>query len=194
MCKSKVSPLSTIVEIGLGLLFVIAYLKIGISLPLLGMLVALTLLTGIVVYDLAHSMIPPVMLVPFVIVSGIFACMTISQTELLLQTIGIALGIAGFIAGIHVFSRGRAMGFADIPLAFGLSLLAGPMTFSGLIFSFWIGSVIGIYILAKTPPGSRMGIEVPFAPFLAAGFLLAYFTSWDAFTLVGNILGGYAGI
>ena len=29
-----------------------------------------------------------------------------------------------------------------------------------------------------------MGIEVPFAPFLAAGFLLAYFTQWNILTLL----------
>jgi len=43
--------------------------------------------------------------------------------------------------------------------------------------------VVGIVLLARAPRGARMGIEVPFAPFLAAGFLLAYFTQWDPFAL-----------
>jgi prepilin signal peptidase PulO-like enzyme (type II secretory pathway) len=32
-----------------------------------------------------------------------------------------------------------------------------------------------------------MGVEVPFAPFLAAGFLLAYFTAWNPFTLIATL-------
>jgi prepilin signal peptidase PulO-like enzyme (type II secretory pathway) len=35
--------------------------------------------------------------------------------------------------------------------------------------------------LVGRPKGHRMGIEVPFVPFLAVGFLLAYFTQWTPF-------------
>jgi prepilin signal peptidase PulO-like enzyme (type II secretory pathway) len=76
------------------------------------------------------------------------------------------------------------MGLADSPLSFGLSLLVGPVALTGFVFSFWIGAVVGIVLLLQRPVGSRMGVEVPFAPFLAAGFLLAYFTQWNLFTLI----------
>ncbi len=79
------------------------------------------------------------------------------------------------------------MGFADAPLTFGLSLLVGPAAVPGLVFSFWIGAVIGIFVLAQRPRGSRMRVEVPFAPFLAAGFLLAYFTQWTPFIFVAGL-------
>ena len=80
------------------------------------------------------------------------------------------------------------MGFADAPFALGLALLTGTGAFPGFIFSFWIGAVVGIVLLAKRPRGSRMGVEVPFAPFLATGFLLAYFTQWNPFTLIGMLV------
>jgi prepilin signal peptidase PulO-like enzyme (type II secretory pathway) len=73
------------------------------------------------------------------------------------------------------------MGLGDTPVALGLSLLVGMNSVSGLLFSFWIGAVIGIGILARYPKGHRMGIEVPFVPFLAAGYLLAFFTQWNPF-------------
>ena len=92
------------------------------------------------------------------------------------------------LALIHFFSRGRAMGLADAPLAFGLSLLVGQSALAGFIFSFWIGAVIGIALLAGRPSGSRMGVEVPFAPFLAAGFILAYFTQWNPFVFIADLL------
>ena len=76
------------------------------------------------------------------------------------------------------------MGLADAPLVFGLALLVGPAALPGFIFSFWIGALLGIIILARRPRGSRMGVEVPFAPFLAAGFLIAYFTQWNPFLFV----------
>ena len=100
----------------------------------------------------------------------------------------IALLIAMSLALIHFFSRGRAMGLADAPLAFGLALLAGPAALSGFIFSFWVGALVGIALLLRRPAGSRMGVEVPFAPFLAAGFLLAYFTQWNPLAFVAASL------
>ena len=81
------------------------------------------------------------------------------------------------------------MGLADTPLVFGLALLVGSAALSGFVFSFWIGAVIGILILLRRPAGTRMGVEVPFAPFLAAGFLLAYFTQWNPFTFIASLPG-----
>jgi len=83
--------------------------------------------------------------------------------------------------GEHAPVAEGTLGLADTPLSFGLALLVGSSSFSGLVFSFWVGAVIGIFILARRPRGSRMGIEVPFAPFLATGFLLAYITQWNPF-------------
>lgn len=103
------------------------------------------------------------------------------------DTIPVAVLVAFFLALIHFLSRGRAMGLADAPLAFGLALMSGTAALSGFIFSFWIGAVIGIIMLAQRPQGSRMGVEVPLAPFLAAGFLLAYFTQWNPFTLIAAL-------
>jgi prepilin signal peptidase PulO-like enzyme (type II secretory pathway) len=38
------------------------------------------------------------------------------------------------------------------------------------------------------PKGSRIGVEVPFAPFLAAGFILAYVTQWNPFLFIAASL------
>jgi prepilin signal peptidase PulO-like enzyme (type II secretory pathway) len=76
------------------------------------------------------------------------------------------------------------MGLGDAPVALALALLAGPgLALAGLLFSFWIGALVGIAILVSRPKGHRMGIEVPFVPFLAAGYLLAFFTRWNPLTI-----------
>ncbi|MFZ2501011.1 MAG: prepilin peptidase [Minisyncoccia bacterium] len=181
-CDARISLLAPASEVTLGVLFSLAYLTIGFSASLPLMLFSLSTLLALVLYDLAHQILPSSLLWIFVFVSAVTGFFGAPSLTYFSETLFIAFCIALSLAAIHFFSRGRAMGFADAPLALGLSLLVGPVALTGFVFSFWIGSVIGIVLLLQRPRGSRMGVEVPFAPFLAAGFLLAYFTQWNLFT------------
>ncbi len=180
-CGARLSPIAPLSEFLLGALFVLAYRALGPvpALPL--MLVSLSVLLALVLYDLAHQILPPVLLTVFVVASAVTGYVLAPSPLAFAYTLPMAFVLAGFLALIHFASRGRAMGFADTPFVFGLALLVGPAAFPGFVFSFWIGAVIGIALLLKRPKGSRMGVEVPFAPFLAAGFLLAYVTQWNPF-------------
>ena len=180
-CGASISGLAPFTELLLGALFVLAYLTVGMSLALPSMLISLALLLALVLYDLAHHILPTVLLTPFILMTSATGFLMSPSPAAFLDTLVIALFIALFLLCIHMFSRGRAMGFADAPFAFGLALLVGPAAVPGFIFSFWIGAAIGIGVLLKRPRGSRMGVEVPFAPFLALGFLFAYFTQWNPF-------------
>ncbi len=181
-CGARISFIAPVSEIVLGGLFVCTALKLGLMPALPFALLALSALLALVLYDLAHQILPQVFL-------GVFIGATLAAALLEApsrQALGTSLVVAGSIAlalfALYAASRGRAVGLADAPLALGLALLVGPSALPGFLFSFWIGAVIGIIILARRPAGSRMGIEVPFAPFLAAGFLLAYFfISWNPF-------------
>ncbi|MGD0328479.1 MAG: prepilin peptidase [Minisyncoccia bacterium] len=186
-CGAHLSWHAPLSEFLLGGLFALSYLKLGLSGTLVWMLLSLSVLLALTLYDLAHQILPPVLLAPFVAVSAVTGFLLAPSLSLFLSTLFIAFLIALFLAFIHFFSRGRYMGLADAPFAFGLSLLAGPFAFPGFVFSFWIGAVVGIIILYKRPRGSRMGVEVPFAPFLAAGFLLAYFIQWNPFVFVAAL-------
>lgn len=183
-CGARVSLVAPFTEAFLGGLFVLAYLTLGFTIALPFMCTALALLLALVLYDLAHQILPPPLLYGFVAASLLSGYLSSPSFGAFSHILLVAFLIALSLAAIHVFSRGRAMGFADAPLAFGLSMLVGTAAFPGFIFSFWIGAVIGIALLLRRPRGSRMGVEVPFAPFLAAGFLLAYFTQWNPFTLI----------
>lgn len=187
-CGAHVSAVSPLTEVLLGGLFVLAYLKLGLTFALPLVLASLALLLALVLYDLAHQILPAKLLWLFVAVSAIAAFVGATSRTGFYQTLFVASLIALSLAAIHFFSRGRAMGLADAPLALGLALLTGSAAFSGFIFSFWIGAVVGIVVLLRRPVGSRMGVEVPFAPFLAAGFLLAYFTQWNPWTLLEALL------
>jgi prepilin signal peptidase PulO-like enzyme (type II secretory pathway) len=162
----------------------LSYLKLGLVLALPFALLSFALLFALVLYDFAHQILPTPLLAAFVVSAGFAGWLSAPFPDALYATALVAVVIGGSLALIHVFSRGRAMGLADAPLSFGLSLLTGTAAVPGFLFSFWIGALVGITILLKRAPGSRMGIEVPFAPYLAAGFILAYFTQWNPFPLL----------
>ena len=187
-CGARLSLLSPLTELLLGGLFVLAYLTLGLAPALPLFLSSLSVLLALVLYDLAHQILPYPLLIPFVLTSAATGFLLAPSSFAFYSSLTTALLIAAFLALIHVLSRGRAMGLADAPLALGLALLVGPAALPGFVFSFWIGAVVGITLLAGRPAGSRMGVEVPFAPYLAAGFLLAYFTQWNPFAFAGAIL------
>ncbi|MCX6786931.1 MAG: prepilin peptidase [Candidatus Kaiserbacteria bacterium] len=180
-CGASVSLLAPLTELLLGGLFALSYIQLGLTTALFWMLLSLSLLLALVLYDLAHQILPSILLAFFVTASAITGFLLAPSFALFSTTLLTAFLIALSLALIHFVSGGRAMGLADAPFAFGLALLVGSAALPGFVFSFWIGAVIGILILLKRPRGSRMGVEVPFAPFLAAGFILAYFTQWNPF-------------
>jgi leader peptidase (prepilin peptidase) / N-methyltransferase len=187
-CNTRLPVTAVLTELVLGVLFVTAYMTIGMSFGLAVLFIALALLLALVLYDLEHQILPPLLLGLFVAVSAIARFFLGNSMSEFIFSFVVAIGLGMFILLIHALSQGRAMGLSDAPLTFGLALLTGSAAISGFVFSFWIGAVVGIVILARRPHGSRMGVEVPFAPFLAAGFLLAYFTQWNPFTTVAVLL------
>ncbi|MDO8408099.1 MAG: prepilin peptidase [bacterium] len=187
-CQARISPFAPLGELTLGALFTLGYLQLGLSLELGAFLLAITLLAALVLYDLAHQILPPVLLALFIAASASRLLLGTPSLPDLYPILAYAGAFALFFAALHGLSGGRAMGLADAPLVFGLALLVGHAALPGFLFSFWIGAGVGIVLLAASPRGSRMGIEVPFAPFLAAGFLLAYFTQWDPFALMAALM------
>lgn len=178
-CGSRVPVLYVVYELLLGVAFAAAYAAFGLSLSLLLFIAALLLLAFITIYDLRHTIVPQIASTAFIILSLAFAWVWSGSMSLFLHTLLYAVGISLFFLLMYLFSRGRAMGLGDTPMAFGLSMLAGPAALPGFFFSFWIGGVIGILILVFRKGGPKMGIEVPFVPFMAIGFMLALFTQWN---------------
>jgi leader peptidase (prepilin peptidase)/N-methyltransferase len=183
-CGAKVPFLYPALELTLAVVFAFAYLRLGFSLSLLFFLVALAILEFIVVYDLKHTIVPPSSSLALFLVAlsfSIIASPTLGDFGLSLIAGG-AIGFAFLL--LHALSGGRAMGLGDAPVALSLSLLTAPYALGGLMFSFWIGALCGIIILLARRGGPRMGIEVPFVPFLAIGYILAYFVEWNPLAFI----------
>ncbi len=178
-CSAKVPIAYALYEISMGVVFYFAFLRFGPTIPLFLFLAAVTVLAFITIYDLRHTIVPPGAASVLIGISALFAISTSNTVQVFLSTLAYAAGIACVFFLLYFLSRGRAMGLGDTPIVFALSLLAGRAALAGVLFSFWVGGLIGIYILAVRKGGPRMGIEVPFVPFMAAGFLLALFTQWN---------------
>lgn len=178
-CRSRIPLLYTIYEAALGSAFVFSYLTIGLSVALFLFLASLVGLFFIVVYDMRHTIVPWGSVILLGIFSLLFAVFRMTSWESLNIVILVAGAIGLFFFLMHALSKGRWMGLGDAPVAFVLSLLVGGAAIPGLLFSFWIGAAIGIVILVMRRGGPTMGIELPFVPFLALGYLLAFFTQWN---------------
>lgn len=184
-CRSKLPVTYLVIEAAVGTVFAASYAAIGLT-PLLGVfLLALSFLTFVVLYDLRHTIVPLSGSYPLLALSVLAAYLAVPT----LAPFGLALVVAGCIGAafflLFFLSGGRAMGLGDAPIAAALALLVAPHALAGLLFSFWIGAVVGVVILVFRRGGPRMGIEVPFVPFMAIGFLLAYFTQWNPLPFFG---------
>ncbi len=182
-CRARVPGTYALSEAVLGTAFAATYHVFGFALALPFFLAALVVLLLIVLYDIRHLIVPAGSSGALLVLSGIVAVLRAPAPQALGVVVLIAGSIGLFFFLLHVCSRGRAMGLADAPVALALSLLTGSQALAGLLFSFWIGALYGLIVLSTRRGGPRMGIEVPFVPFLAIGFLLAFFTAWNPFTL-----------
>lgn len=171
VCGSKIGISHVLAEVTLAALFGAAFYIHGMTVELGIALLFLTLLTSIVIYDLRHTIIPNQLVYALIILGGTMAYVQGGFSESVL----VALAMAAFFGLIWLFSKGRAMGFGDAKLVLGLALFVGyPLSITGFMLSFWIGAVISIALLVFYRKRRTMSNEVPFAPYLAIGFLCAY--------------------
>lgn len=179
VCSAYITYGYVLSELLLGIVFFLLYHTYGLTLILIPILVFTFLFSIVIVYDLRHTIVPFLLSLVLVCLGLTIAYLeSTSQSELSIVFLT-AGGIGLFFYLLHVLSRGRWMGLGDTPIALALSLVTGAQATSGLLFSFWAGAVVGIVILVVTPPSRRIGIEVPFVPFLAFGYFLALITQWN---------------
>lgn len=179
-CGSRVPVWYAVGEATLGTVFVFGYLSLGFSVALPVFLLIACVLTFIVLYDLRHTVVPAFASNSLIALGVLYAVLATPSLPALGYTFLVSGCIGLFFFLAYALSGGRAMGLGDAPVALALSLVVGgSLALPGFLFSFWIGGIVGIAILVSRPKGRRMGIEVPFVPFLAAGYLLAFFTQWN---------------
>lgn len=190
-CKKKISHQYPIVELITGILFVVLYSRILLPLNfsyfsilafVIGAII-MCLTVIIVVYDLKHKIIPTMpmrtlMAVSFV--SVLFMPAFVSNFPLVKTLLAGPVIALPFLL-IWFASSGKAMGFGDVKLALVIGWLFGISAgFSVLFVSFWIGGLVGLFLMAVNKE-YKMKSEVPFAPFLALASVIVFITGFNIF-------------
>ncbi|MDX1535471.1 MAG: prepilin peptidase [Candidatus Spechtbacterales bacterium] len=158
------------------------------------LLITVSSLVIIFVYDLKHYLIPDKILFPLIGITALarfFNFWTLGHWKIIeswsfniinLNSLvsGIIVGLiaALFFFSLFYFSKGRAMGFGDVKLAFFMGLLLGfPGILTALFIAFTTGAIIGIVLILIKK--KNLQSKVPFAPFLIFGTFIALFWSKD---------------
>jgi len=193
-CKTKISAQYPLVEFITGLVFAGLFLKfqdvflghaLVFSITYSFYAVIFSLLIVIGAYDLKHKIIPDTLslLGGVLALTGMFFFVNFSNSSTpffyphlpsILEFLSGPI-IALPFALLWLISRGRWMGLGDAKLALPLGWLLGLAgAFSAVVLAFWIGAIIGV-VLILASRNYKMKSEIPFAPYLILGTLLAFF-------------------
>lgn len=183
-----------------GLLFVLVYYSVADLLLVALNLLVVSFLVVILVYDLRHTIIPDELVV--LLIPPAFGILMWSPEAAqvimprLADIVGAGLASAFFFS-LWWISGGKWIGLGDAKLVFPLGLIVGMgMTLSLVVFSFWIGAALSLFLLALQsfvrggkqhldfiPSSLTMKSEIPFAPFLIASFMLVHYLNVSIFDL-----------
>lgn len=186
-CKTKIGAQYPLVELVTGLVFSGIFLKfqdIFFSSTLQFVVtyayygVMFCLLIVIAVYDIKHKIIPDMLSLIFGILAfvGLFLFSGFSFNPHIPKMFEFLSGIliATPFALTWLISKGTWMGLGDAKLALGLGyFLPLGRVLSGVVVAFWSGAIIGLVLLLFSKK-YKIKSEIPFAPFLVLGVLLAF--------------------
>ena len=209
-CKSKISWQYPIIEFLTGVLFVATFINLYPLFALTSIYFLLSfvlvstiwsILVVILIYDIKHKIIPDPLVFSFIIVSvlklilDIYFLKNYSVQSIFFDVMAGPIFFVPFFL-LWFISKGKWIGFGDGKLSLGIGIFLGlSKGLSAITVGFWSGAILGILfiILSKTKVTNRLFLpikrftmksEVPFAPFLIFGSILAYFFNLDIFGIV----------
>lgn len=188
-CKEKISWQYPLVEISTGLLFALTafyFFDAGSSASwyyVIYLLVALSALLVIFVYDFLYLEIPDAVIWPAVVWAMAFGLLfdwNISGSQEDMPSVSmVSRLLAAFLAfsfffSLSKFSKEKWMGMGDAYLAILLGLILGwPKILLALFLAFGAGAFYGIILIVIRK--KEMKSQIPFAPFLVLGTMAAVF-------------------
>lgn len=85
---------------------------------------------------------------------------------------------------VWLITRGKGLGFGDVLLFLGVGAFFGVnQGIAVLLISIWVGAVYGVYVKYFGPQKGKIGIAIPFVPFIVIAFIIVLFTDIDIFSI-----------
>lgn len=175
-CCYKKLPLSyPIVELVMGFLFLIYFLKFNIFEEniwfwILGLIIIVFLVFS-AVFDLKYMILPDFSTIILIICSLVLLVGTRNGACLL--NIMAALIASGFLLILNLITKGNGMGMGDVKLALFMGLFLGcTKTVIAFYVAFIVGAIFGLILMFLKKATKKS--QVPFGPFIILGILMAW--------------------
>lgn len=180
-CGIRIPPRDLAIELATALLLVGCVLAFGLTVKTAAAAIACAALVVVTATDLERRIVPNRVVLPA------------AAAVLLLQTISHpspewalgAIGAAGFLL-LAALAYPGGMGMGDVKLALLIGALLGVTTPVGIMLGLLLALVPSAVLLARHGASARR-LAIPFAPFLAAGAVVALFAG-------NHILHAYLGV
>ncbi len=194
-CRKPISPQYPLVELAVGLYFLISFLAWPYELASVAgvLLLGLWLLAGVglaihVVYDVRWMLLPDSVTYPLIALGVVYAVVKAFLAQNLLQYIVVDVGgslaiLSGLYLLLYLYSKGKWIGFGDVKLGVVLALFLADWQLS--LLALFLANVIGCLVIIPALMAKKIqrSSHIPFGPFLIAGFALSglfgfSFISW----------------
>lgn len=192
-CGQPISLQYPVVEFCMALLSLALYTKFGPSFEFFFYFLFVAALLVIIFIDIQHQIIPDLISLPGLALgfAGSFLATPLSWQQ---SALGILLGggiLYAVAAGYYLLTRQEGMGGGDIKLLAMIGAFLGWQSLLFIIFfSSLIGTVAGIFVIAKGGGGGKT--RIPYGPFLALAALAFLFFQeyilmlWRAWLTMGS--------
>jgi len=170
-CNEKISPQYPIIELLSAIIFLAIFMKMGISIPTLGIAIAFLMLLTLSVIDFYYKMVPD----SLNLLALTLAIVSVFSLGMLLEhTINALLFAGGFSLlrfYISYIIKQEAMGEADIMIAATMGALLGVKLTLVAIFLSALLALPAMMLLRNETDESK---QVPFIPFLTMATWIVY--------------------
>ena len=168
-CGARISVQYPIIEAANGILYVLLFLKFGLSIETLLYCLLSSALLALSVIDFRTFEIPVGFNI-FILILGIARVAT-DYRSWLIYLIGMA-SVSIFLLLIFLITKGRGIGGGDVKLMAATGLLLG---WKLNLLGFVVGCILGAVIHVIRMKVSKEGRELAMGPYLSAGVMLSLF-------------------
>lgn len=168
-CGVRIPPRDLFIELTTALLLVGCVLAFGLTLRTAAAAVGCAALVVVTATDIERRIVPNRVVLPAAAAVLVLDTVWHPSPE---WAIG-ALGFAGFLFLVALAYPG-GMGMGDVKLALLIGALLGRTTPVGFMLALLLSLVPTVFLIARHGQGARK-LRIPFAPFLAAGAVIALF-------------------